>query len=125
MSKGKGKKDKKEKSGSTQIELVKPDLTFPGLMDELRQLPEDQYNQFKERIQFIKKMTWQQVYDTSTKSKKEKRGLNWEVLDGQITADGKPVASIRISGSFRARVSRKDDLMRFISLHPNHDSAYK
>jgi len=117
--------NKKPQKHSTQNQLVKPDLTFPGFMDDLRSLTTSDYNVFKERIQHIKKMTWQQVYDTSSKSRQGKRGLNWEILQGKKSADDNPIASIRISASFRALVSRKDDFMRFISLHPDHDSAYK
>ena len=117
-------RNKKNNSGSTQNNYVIPDLSFPDFMDELRNLNKTDYEQFKKRIQHIKKMTWQQVYETSRKGA-NKSGLNWELIEGQSTADGELVASIRISLSFRARVSRKDEVMRFISLHPDHDSAYK
>lgn len=72
----------------------------------------------------INEMTWQQVYATSSKGK-AKRGLNWEALPNQRTASGGTVASIRITDKFRARVTRDGVFMRFISLHPDHDSAYK
>lgn len=68
-------------------------------------------------------MTWDQIYKTS--SKFGKRGLNWEPIAGQKTASGKTIASIRISKGFRARVCRDGRFMRFISLHPDHDSAYE
>jgi hypothetical protein len=67
-------------------------------------------------------MTWDQVYKTSSKT--QKRGLNWEIIENQTTQSGKKIASIRISQKFRARVCRDGQLMRFISLHPDHDSAY-
>jgi len=56
---------------------------------------------------------------------KGKRGVNWEVLRNQKTASGVPIASIRITDKFRIRVIRDGVFMRFISLHPDHDSAYK
>lgn len=68
-------------------------------------------------------MTWQDIFNTSSKGK-DKRGLNWEVLD-QNTDNGDTVASIRLSVKMRARVCRDGQWMRFISLHPDHDSAYK
>lgn len=67
-------------------------------------------------------MTWQDVYNTSSKGK-AKRGLNWEVID-QKTQNGDVVASIRLSDKIRARVCRDGAWMRFISLHSDHDSAY-
>jgi len=68
-------------------------------------------------------MTWDQIYKTSSKT--QKRGLNCEPITGQTTGSGKTIASIRISKKFQARVCRDGRFMRFISLHPDHDSAYR
>lgn len=111
-----------KKKGSTQHELVECDLEFPRLQKELEQLEIEQLEQVEESIKKISQMTWDQIYKTSSKS--QKRGLNWEPIDGQQTASGKKIASIRISKKFRARVCRDGKFMRFISLHPDHDSAY-
>jgi len=46
------------------------------------------------------------------------------VIAHQKTAIGDTIASIRVSDKFRARVTRDGVFMRFISLHPDHDSAY-
>jgi len=109
-------------SKSTQHELVICDLEFPRLKNELTELELDELEQVEKSIEKISQMTWAQIYKTSSKTKK--RGLNWESIQGQKTANGKTVASIRISGKFRARVCRDGQYMRFISLHPDHDSAY-
>ena len=110
------------KKSSTQHELVECDLEFPRLQIELELLEIDQLEQVEESVKKISQMTWDQIYKTSSKS--QKRGLNWEPIDGQQTASGKTIASIRISKKFRARVCRDGKFMRFISLHPDHDSAY-
>lgn len=107
---------------STQHELVVCDLKFPRIQKELLDIKDNEFNQFENIIEKIQKMTWDQIYKTS--SKKQKRGLNWEPITGQITQSGKTIASIRVSGKFRARVCRDGKYMRFISLHPDHDSAY-
>ncbi len=78
--------------------------------------------QVENAVEKILQMTWDQLYKTSSKT--QKRGLNWEPIEGQKTASGKTIASIRISGKLRARVCRDGRFMRFISLHPDHDSAY-
>jgi len=114
--------NKKSPQGSTQHELVECDLEFPRVQKELADLELDQLEQVENSVEKIQKMTWDQIYKTSSKT--QKRGLNWEPLDGQETATGKKIASIRISGKFRARVCRDGNFMRFISLHPDHDSAY-
>lgn len=114
--------DKKKSSGSTQHELVVCNLEFPRIQKELVDLESDQFDIFSRAIDKIEQMTWDQIYKTSSKS--QKRGLNWEPIEGQKTKSGKVVASIRISDKFRARVCRDGKLMRFISLHPDHDGAY-
>ena len=114
----------KTKSGSTQNELVQCDLEFPSLQEQLKKLESTDFDAVLSKVEKINEMTWQQVYATSSKGK-GKRGLNWEVLPNQKTAGGGTVASIRITDKFRARVTRDGVFMRFISLHPDHDSAYK
>ena len=116
-------KSKKKSGNSTQHELVVCDLEFPRLGEELQDLELDQIEQVERATEKIQQMTWDQIYKTSSKT--QKRGLNWEPIVGQKTASGKAIASIRISDKFRARVCRDGKFMRFISLHPDHDSAYK
>lgn len=113
---------KKKDSGSTQHELVVCNLEFPRIQKELVELKSDQFDAFSRSIDKIEQMTWDQIHKTSSKS--QKRGLNGEPIEGQKTKSGKAVASIRISDKFRARVCRDGKAMRFISLHPDHDSAY-
>jgi hypothetical protein len=113
----------KPKRSSAQHELVECDLEFPRIQKELSNLELNELVQVEESVKKINKMTWNQVYETSSRT--QKRGLNWEPIAGQITASGKTIASIRISKKFRARVCRDGKFMRFISLHPDHDSTYK
>lgn len=112
-----------KKKHSTNDELIFPDISFPLVMQQIRKLPQRDYEDFEKSIAKLKTMTWQQIWDTSTNNPKFKRGFNWELID-DVTVDGEKVASIRITEKFRARVSRKGVVMRFISLHPDHDSAY-
>jgi hypothetical protein len=114
----------KTKSGSPQNELVQCDLEFPSLQEQLKKLESAELEAVLSKVEKINEMTWQQVYATSSKGR-GKRGLNWEVLPSQKTASGGTVASIRFTEKFRARVTRDGVFMRFVSLHPDHDSAYK
>jgi len=111
-----------KKKKSTQHELVECDLEFPRIREELKNLETKDLLQIERTIEKIKQMTWDQIYKTSSKT--QKRGLNWEPITGQKTGHGKTIASIRISGKFRARVCRDGKFIRFISLHLDHDSAY-
>jgi len=108
---------------STQHEFVKCDLEFQRVIEELQNLKPAELDKVEASIEKIQKMTWDQIYKTSSKS--QKRGLNWEPIEGQKTKSGKIIASIRVSDKFRARVCRVGVYMRFISFHPDHDSAYK
>jgi len=115
--------DKRKDKASTQHDLVECDLEFPRVRLELEKLELSELEQVEAAVEKIQQMTWDQLYKTSSKT--QKRGLNWEQIAGQQTAQGKTIASIRISGKFRARVCRDGKFMRFISLHPDHDSAYE
>ena len=105
----------KKKNKSTQHELVECDLEYPLLQKQLKSLTQQEYDELDRCIDKIEGMTWQQIYQTSSRS--QKRGLNWEPLQGQKTASGCIIASIR--------VTRAEKYMRFISLHPDHDSTYQ
>ncbi len=108
---------------SAQHQLALCDLGFPRLQAELLELEVAEFDQVEETVKKIEKMTWDQIYKTSSKT--QKRGLNWEIIESQSTRSGKKIASIRISKKFRARVCRDGQYMRFISLHTDHDSAYE
>ncbi len=112
----------KKSISKNQHENVVCNLDFKRLQDEILNLEELEFNQFTKTITKIEMMSWDQIYKTSSKS--QKRGLSWEIIENQITKSGKKTASIRISKKFRARVCRDQNYMIFISLHPDHDSAY-
>lgn len=112
----------KKSTTSNQHKNVEIDLEWPRVQTELQNLEAKELDQVEATIEKIKKLTWDQIYKTSSKT--QKRGLNWEPIEGQQTASGKTIASIRISGKSRARVCRDGNFMKFISIHPDHDSAY-
>lgn len=111
------------KAESTQNQAVLVDIDFPRFLDDLENLSEKELDAVQATINKIEKMTWNDIYKTSSKTAGSKRGLNFEPLS-QYTAQNYRIASIRVTGKFRARVCRVGRYMRFISLHPDHDSAY-
>jgi hypothetical protein len=52
-------------------------------------------------------------------------GLNLEKISVMKTPAGKSLYSIRVTRSFRAVLTVGKGYLRFVSLHPDHDSAYK
>ena len=120
----KNKSDKGE-LGSTENQNIAVDLGFVGFKDDFKKLTKEEQSEFFDAITKVQGMTWQQIWDTSSKTPGQKRGFNYEKIEGQQTPAGEPVCSIRITQKFRARVCRSGRWMRFISLHPDHDSTYK
>ncbi len=110
--------------GTTQHMNVLVDVSFPRFMEALAGLQEDDQDAILNTIDKIQKMTWDDVYKTSSKTAGQKRGINYEPLDQQ-TASGRKMATIRASAKIRIRVCRDEQFMRFISIHVDHDSAYK
>jgi len=62
-------------------------------------------------------MDWKAVYSHT--------GFKWEALDYIKTPNGAKAHSIRLSRKIRGLAYRDGDFLRFISLHPDHDSAYE
>jgi len=96
---------------------MKIDLNFPPFQQDLFSLDKTQLTAFVKSVKIINKMDLRQVQQSS--------GLNLEKIKNLKTSNGKTLYSIRMSKSFRAVICIEDDFIRFISLHPNHDSAYK
>jgi hypothetical protein len=96
---------------------MKIDLNFPPFQQDLFSLDKTQLTAFVKSVKKINKMDLSQVQQSS--------GLNLEKIKNLKTSNGKTLYSIRMSKSFRAVICIEDDFIRFISLHPDHDSAYK
>jgi mRNA-degrading endonuclease RelE of RelBE toxin-antitoxin system len=96
---------------------MKIDLNFPPFQQDLFSLDKTQLTAFVKSVKKINKMDLRQVQQLS--------GLNLEKIKNLKTSNGKTLYSIRMSKSFRAVICIEDDFIRFISLHPDHDSAYK
>lgn len=110
--------------GATQHLHVLIDASCPRFMTALANLKEHDQEAILDTIGKIQKLTWDDVYKTSSKTPGQKRGINYEAIDQQ-TASGRRIATIRESGKIRIRVCRDQQFMRFISIHIDHDSAYE
>ena len=52
-------------------------------------------------------------------------GFHWEAIEHLRAPNGAKVYSLRLSQRIRALAYRDGDFLRFLSLHPEHDSAYE
>ena len=95
---------------------MKLDLNFPGFQEDLFGLEKKELNALIRTLRRCAKMDFQQVTQSS--------GLNVEKIKSMQTEQGHSVYSLRVSRSFRATFTVQEDFLRFVGLHPDHDSAY-
>ncbi len=65
----------------------------------------------------LRALGWRQLYGHT--------GLRWEAVAHIRTPTGATAHSLRLSQKVRAIAYRHGDYLRIVSLHPDHDSAYR
>ena len=96
---------------------VRLDLNSPEFLEVFLRLDAADLVQVAASLDRIAKLDWSNVYAS--------KGLHWEAIDHLKAPDGKStVYSVRLSQKIRGLAFRSGEFMRFISLHPDHDSAY-
>ncbi len=96
---------------------VRLDLNNPEFQKEWFGLQKEDFLSTKKTFQKLSLMDWNQVYHD--------RGLKWEKIQSIKTEKGRELYAIRLSKKRRAVVYRQREFMIFVSLHSDHDSAYK
>ena len=96
---------------------VRLDLNSAAFQDVLFRLEAAELKQVVASLRRLRGLDWNSVY--------RHPGLQWEALDHIKTPNGAKAYSIRLSQKIRAIGYRDGDFLRLISLHPDHDSAYK
>ena len=97
---------------------VRLDLNSPEFLEIFLRLESHDLTQVASSLERISKQDWSNVYAS--------KGLHWEAIEHLKAPDQKSaVYSVRLSQKIRALAFRHGEFMRFISLHPDHDSAYK
>jgi len=96
---------------------VRLDLNNPEFQKEWFALEKKEFIAAGNTMKKIMNMTWDQVY--------RDKGLHCEKIQSVKTEKRRILYSIRLGKKHRAVVFRKDEFMIFVSLHPNHDSAYR
>lgn len=95
---------------------LKLDLNFPGFQEDMFRLEKKELHALIRTLRRCARMDFQQFIQSS--------GLNAEKIKSMKTEQGHSVYSLRVSRSFRATFTVQGDFLRFIALHPDHDSAY-
>jgi hypothetical protein len=92
------------------------DLNSPEFQKQLFQLNKEEQRRVLLTLEKLYGMSWDQIYRDS--------GLKWEAILSRSGDRGKRLYSLRMGKRLRAVAIRDGDWMRFVSLHPDHDSAY-
>ena len=96
---------------------VRLDLNNPQFQDGFFALDAAELKQVVAALRRLRQMEWNAVYSHP--------GLHWEAVEHLQTPNGAKACSIRLSRKIRAIGYRDGDFLRLVSLHPDHDSAYK
>jgi hypothetical protein len=111
----KGSKSSMRRSDFHQT--VQLDMNNAEFQDQLFAMGKADRHSAMETLGKLRRMTWDQVYRDS--------GLKWEKILSIGPPDGVPaVCSLRLSQSRRAIVYRDGNLMKLLSIPPDHDSTY-
>jgi hypothetical protein len=70
-----------------------------------------------ETLRRIRLLDWNQLYSD--------RGLRWELVESRTGSEGRRLYSLRVTRKCRAVGYRDGNILRMVSLHPDHDSAYE
>ena len=103
--------------GESGSETVRLDLNNPVFQRQLFALEKAQQLNVLITLRKLSSMTWQQVY--------RDRGLKWELIYSRTGPHSSRLYSLRISRGFRAIAYRDKEWLRILSLHADHDSAYR
>jgi hypothetical protein len=101
----------------TASRQVRLDLNSPEFQDVFFRLELSELRQVVASLQRLRAIDWNALYRHA--------GFKWEAVRHIPTPNGTTAYSLRLSDKMRAIAYRDGDFLRIISLHPDHDSAYR
>ena len=96
--------------------MIRLDLNNSEFQANLLALDKPQAWAVLQTLRLLQAMDWLQL--------QQSKGLRWELIQSRQGPQGERLYSLRVSRSCRAVAWREGDWLRFLSLHPDHDSAY-
>jgi hypothetical protein len=96
---------------------VRLDLNSPEFQDVLFRLEPAELKRVVASLRRLSRLEWDGLYRHA--------GFHWEAIEHLRASNGATVYSLRLSERIRALAYRQGDFLRFLSLHPDHDSAYE
>ena len=101
----------------TGVNRVRLDLNSPEFQDVFFRLETAELKQVVASLHRLSELDWAAIYRHT--------GFQWEAVKHLKAPSGAGVYSLRLSQRVRALAFRDGHFLRFVSLHPDHDSAYR
>lgn len=96
---------------------IKIDLNNPAFQNDLFNLEKAEQLALIKTLKKIHKLTWPELYAD--------HGLKWEAILSKKTRTGDRIYTFRFSQKYRAAALRHENFLRLLTLHVDHDGAYK
>ena len=96
---------------------IRLDLNNPEFQNVLFRLETNELKQVIASLRRLAECDWNILYRHT--------GYKWEAIEHLTAPNGAKVYSLRLSQRIRALAFREGNFLRFLSLHPHHDSAYE
>lgn len=93
------------------------DLNSPEFLNVFLALESTELKQVVASLRRLQGLDWNVLYRHT--------GFQWEAIEHLKAPNGAKVYSLRLSQRIRALAFREGSFLRFVSLHPEHDSAYE
>jgi len=96
---------------------IKIDLNNPDFQKDLFFLQKNEQLALIKTLRKISNLNWDELY--------RDQGLKWEAIISKTTKNNNRIYSFRFSQKYRVLALREDSYLRLLTLHTDHDSAYK
>lgn len=96
---------------------VRLDLNSPEFLDVFLDLEMTELKQVVASLRRLRQLDWDSLYMHP--------GFRWEAIRHLSVPGGAKAHSLRLGQKMRAIAFRDGDFLCLVSLHPDHDSAYK
>jgi hypothetical protein len=97
--------------------MIKIDLNTPEFQNDFFNLEKIEQLALIKTLKKIRKLQWVELYSD--------KGLKWEAILSKTNKKGERIYTFRFSSKYRATAIRENDFMRLLTLHVDHDGAYK
>jgi hypothetical protein len=96
---------------------IKIDMNAPEFQQDFFDLEKLEQAALIRTLKKIHRLTWLELYAD--------KGLRWETILSKQSKFDERIYSFRFSQKYRATALRQGDFLRLLTLHADHDSAYK